>query len=224
MTHGKHEKTIIEKNHYIIRVVICLIVLLIPFITKNSYAKYTKNISSRDSVGTVAKFGTLNLYEYTVEDNSLIDSNMANFNENINVNDGQNISKKVEISYTKGEVSAYIFLAVEAMDWTYTQGTKTLSVKGTNNVDLIYWKLNDNWTYFSTEELNSAKRYIFYHLVREGEEFYDTVLDQIRVNPISVEDKDILNNDHSIKFNAYAIQKNGMDNVEMAWNYAKTEE
>ncbi len=222
--HAKEESNIIGKM-LITTIVIIIFILLLKM--GNFFSKYvTTDVVS--SEGNIGKIGQLTLKEYKVNDNELVTVNDTK--ENIEVNVNSAIKKQLELEYESKDVATYLFFVINANNWCYTENDKKIAIKGSYNVDIMYFIVNDNWTYLEAEELDDgSKNYIFYHEIGLNEQFRDTnIISNIKVNPVSLKDANEkglleLNDDHKISFSAYSIQKLGMENIKNAWDHITKE-
>jgi len=193
-----------------------ILLLVCSFTISFSYARYTSEFSSSDQV-RVAKSGELTLVEKLngeVENNNL---DVAN-NYSHEIVSGGFIDKEVYIEFTNTEVSTYLFLVVDNVNWTYDNVSKKISVMNKNS-SLLSFDIDTKWIFL--EEVSNENKLVFYYLVdvnnNESDNEYE-VMNQIDIGLITVNDKEIINNS-SLKFNVYSIQKNDGINEMDAWNY-----
>lgn len=193
-----------------------ILLLVCSFTISLSYARYTSEFSSSDQI-RVAKSGELTLVEKLngeVENNNL---DIAN-NYSHEIVSGGFIDKEVYIEFTNTEVSTYLFLVVDNVNWTYDNVSKKIRVMN-NNSSLLSFDIDTKWIFL--EEVSNENKLVFYHLVdvnnNESDNKYE-VMNQIEVGLITVNDKEIINNS-SLRFNVYSIQKNDGINEMDAWNY-----
>ena len=222
--HAKEESNVIEK---VIITIIFMMIIIIVSKMSNFFSKYVTN-DFVSSEGNAGKVGQLTLKEYKINDSELVTSNDTK--ENIELETNSSVKKQLSLSYDSKDVASYIFFVINAENWSYTEQDKKMSIKGSYNVDIIYFSINDNWTYLTTEELDDgSKNYIFYHEVGLNEQFTDTnIISDIQVNPVSLDDANknnllVLNDDHKMSFSAYVIQKLGTENINNAWKYVTKE-
>ena len=222
--HAKEETNVIEK--FFVTIIFIILIIIISKMS-NFFSKYVTNdfVSSEGSAG---KVGQLELKEYKVNDSELVTSNDTK--ENIELETNSSIKKQLELSYESKDVASYLFFVINADNWLYIEQDKKMTIKGSYNVDIMYFIINDNWTYLTTDELDDgSKNYIFYHEMGLNEQFADTnIISDIQVNPVSLDDANknnllVLNDDHRISFSAYVIQKLGTENINNAWKYVTKE-
>lgn len=193
-----------------------ILLLVCSFTISLSYARYTSEFSSSNQV-RVAKSGELTLVEKLngeIENNNL---DVAN-NYNHEIVSGGFIDKEVYIEFTNNEISTYLFLVIDSINWSYDEISKKISVIN-NNSSLLSFDIDAKWIFL--EEVSNESKLVFYHLVdannNEINNKYE-VMSQIDVGLITVNDEEIINNS-SLRFNAYSIQKNDDINEIDAWNY-----
>lgn len=193
-----------------------ILLLVCSFTTSLSYARYTSEFSSSNQV-RVAKSGELTLVEKLngeIENNNL---DVAN-NYSHEIVSGGFIDKEVYIEFTNNEISTYLFLVIDSINWSYDEISKKISVIN-NNSSLLSFDIDAKWIFL--EEVSNESKLVFYHLVdvnnNEINNKYE-VMSQIDVGLITVNDEEIINNS-SLRFNAYSIQKNDDINEIDAWNY-----
>ena len=222
--HAKQESNILEKFFLVIVFIITIVVL---FKTNGFLSKYVTN-DFANSEGNVGKIGELTLKEYKVNDNEIVSE--SDTKENVELVTNSSVKKQLTLEYDSKDVASYLFFVINAENWSYMETTKKMSIKGSYNVDIMYFTINDNWTYLTTEELDDgSKNFIFYHETGVNDKFIDTnIISDIQANPVSLDDANknnllVLNDDHKISFSAYVIQKFGMENVNNAWEYVTKE-
>lgn len=193
-----------------------ILLLVCSFTISLSYARYTSEFSSSNQV-RVAKSGELTLVEKLngeIENNNL---DVAN-NYSHEIVSGGFIDKEVYIEFTNNEISTYLFLVIDSINWSYDEISKKISVIN-NNSSLLSFDIDAKWIFL--EEVSNESKLVFYHLVdvnnNEINNKYE-VMSQIDVGLITVNDGEIINNS-SLRFNAYSIQKNDDINEIDAWNY-----
>lgn len=193
-----------------------ILLLVCSFTISLSYARYTSEFSSSNQV-RVAKSGELTLVEKLngeIENNNL---DVAN-NYSHEIVSGGFIDKEVYIEFTNNEISTYLFLVIDSINWSYDEISKKINVIN-NNSSLLSFDIDAKWIFL--EEVSNESKLVFYHLVdvnnNEINNKYE-VMSQIDVGLITVNDEEIINNS-SLRFNAYSIQKNDDINEIDAWNY-----
>jgi len=177
-----------------------------------TYAKYQSIVTGSDNAA-VAKFGNLNFTEYT-SSGSAVTGNIAQ-TELITVTAGNNVNKRISLSYLDCEVASYVFIEVEADGWIMDEGNNIskLSIKNASGDSMVSWTINNNWNYLG----NYNNKFVIYHTVLANENFTDNLMTEIEVNAISLDDVSLLiNNNYSLNFKAYVISKTGAT-PEDAW-------
>jgi len=194
-----------------------ILLLVCSFTISLSYARYTSEFSSSNQV-RVAKSGELTLVEKLngeIENNNL---DVAN-NYSHEIVSGGFIDKEVYIEFKNNEISTYLFLVIDSINWSYDEISKKISVIN-NNSSLLSFDINTAWNFL--EEVSNENKLVFYLLVdvnnNENNNNKYEVMSQIDVGLITVNDEEIINNS-SLRFNAYSIQKNDDINEIDAWNY-----
>ena len=192
---------------------ICIFFVIVVF------AKYISLVDFDSSVN-IGKVGTLKLTETKSSDDT--DDNQ----DSIELNSNSIVKKSLSVSYDSKDVASYIYFVVNASGWEYTDGTNKLSIKGSYNVDMAYFIVNNNWKYLKSEtQKDESVNFIFYQEVPINTSFIDSnIISNIYINAVSVNDIKknnllTLNDDHAISFSAYVIQKQGVDNAFIGWDY-----
>lgn len=197
---------------------VVVLILIVVFSSTNAIAKY-KSEKTGDDNARVAKFGDLNFYEYTIDGNKLVTGNTAEV-ETKNIIAGTDFEKNLSIEFTSSEINTYLFLEVETKNWTVTTNDETktnkVSIQNEYDEDMIYWILNNKWTLL---ESNNGK-FVFYYEVPANNNFTDTLINKIIVNPIDMDSAYLLENEgHNLSFKAYALSALSVTPLE-AWQYA----
>ena len=198
------------------KTIIFILILLISSLTISfSYSRYTSAGNYSDQI-RVAKSGELNLIEKIngeIQDNS---SDIIN-NISYDIISDDIIDKEVYIEFMDAEVSTYLFLIIDSVNWTYDNDLKVISLKN-NSSKLLSFNINNEWNFI--EEVSSGNKFVFYRLIdinNNDSDKYD-VMNQISVGFVNVKDKEIISNS-SLRFSAYSIQKSNNISAIEAWNY-----
>ena len=198
------------------KTIIFIVILLISSLTISfSYSRYTSAGNYSDQI-RVAKSGELNLIEKIngeIQDNS---SDIIN-NISYDIISDDIIDKEVYIEFMDAEVSTYLFLIIDSVNWTYDNDLKDISLKN-NSSKLLSFNINNEWNFI--EEVSSGNKFVFYRLIdinNNDSDKYD-VMNQISVGFVNVKDKEIISNS-SLRFSAYSIQKSNNISAIEAWNY-----
>lgn len=202
-----------KKNIFLI---IAILLVVSSFVVSISYARYTSVLSSSDLV-RVAKAGDLVLVEKLngeVQNNKLDSINEITHE----IVSGGVVDKEVYIEFTETEVSTYVYLVIDNVNWTYNKELNKLSVIN-NKSDLLAFTLDDIWIFL--DEVSNDDQFVFYTLVNVKDTNYNeklNVMSKINVGIINVNDIEKINNS-SLKFNAYSIQKGNNISALTAWGY-----
>ena len=197
--------------------IILIFIFAISFLGTKTYARYISNASDEDEI-RVAKFGKLTLVEKldgVVQENNLDTISIVDSNFTL----GDAINKEVYIEFIDSEVSTYIFLVIDSINWKYDDLLKEFKVEN-NNTKLLSFNLDSSWNYLKS----SDNKHIFYYEfdVNTDKTTKFDVMNQINTGIIGYYDIEFVN-DSQIKFNAYNIQKDDTLNVEEAWDYLNIE-
>ena len=123
-----------------------------------SYARYTSQTSDEDEI-RVAKFGKLTLIEKL---NGEVQENDLDLVEVINTSLelGNDIDKEVYLEFVDSEVSTYLFLVIDSVNWIYDDNYKEFNVIN-NNSHLLSFNINDKWSYL--DKFSNDNRFVFYY-------------------------------------------------------------
>lgn len=195
-------------------ILITTLFLLSSFSISKSYSRYMTNLSDTSEIG-VASYGNLTLVEKlngVVLENSLDSDNIIL--ENIEL--GKDIEKEIYLEFTGSDVSANLFLVVEGVNWKYDDTIKEFYVDN-NNSHVLYFKLNDIWTY--QESKSSENKFVFYYEydVNNNNSTKFEVMNKIIPNIVCYDDIEFINNSQ-IKFSAYSIQKNNSLSIDESFD------
>lgn len=183
---------------------LCVTLFLTTGVTFSKYISSTTN----DDSARVVEFGNLTLTETDITETSIFAP-------------GIDIEKNPKVSFSVNETSAYVYVAITAEDWSFsdTSGICSFTID-----DKLSWQVNsDDWIFLSYDSENS--RAVFYTLVPPGEELSEVAI--IKENKIEVSENikysDMLNIEDDIKiaFKAYAVQSGGFETADSAWNSIK---
>lgn len=194
------------------------LILVTFYMTSSILAKY-KSESSTNDTARVAKFGELSFYEYSADTGQLVGDAVQI--ENITIKAGTDIDKKISLSFSGSEVATYIYLIVETSGWSITTNTESninrLSIKNAGKEDMVYWELNNKWTYL--DGVSNDSTFVFYHLIEPNTSFTDDVMTALIVNSISLDDVNLLKTpDYSITVKTHAVSAAG-NTPEQAWEH-----
>ena len=200
--------------------VLTLIFLLVVFFSsiakRTTYARYISEFESESEVGVV-KFGTINLVEKL--NGEIQDNKTTSVNLTTDILLGENIDKEVYLEYTGSEVSTYLFLVINVEKWEYNDTRKEFGIFN-NNARLIYFNINDIWTY--SDNLSSEKEKVFYYdydVLNDKNNKFE-IMNQIKLGVIGYNDIETVNN-NKLNFKIYSIQKNNKLDITTHWSYLK---
>jgi len=202
------------------RFLIVFVLVLISSLTiSKTYARYTAEVVDDDEI-RVAKYGSLTLVEKLngeIQENNLETASILEYEFEL----GNNIDKEVYIEFINSEVSVYVFLTIESVNWNYDNSLKEFYIMN-NNSKLLSFNLDSNWNYL--ENLSDENKFIFYieFDVKNNPSTKLEVMNQINTGIIGIDDIELLQNTQ-LKFNAYSIQKNDDITIEETWNYVNIE-
>lgn len=199
----------------IIMLLLSVLYISNSFISNYSYARYVGSKTVENDI-KVAKFGNLKLIEKLngeIQENNLNTIGIVESDFIL----GEDINKEVYIEYTESDVSTYLFLELDVVNWEYDDETRIIEVSN-NNSKIMFFYIDDIWNY--VESLSNNKKIIFYHEIDINNNNLTkfNVMNQIKTGIISVDDIPTLN-ECELKFNAYAIQKNDSISIEQMWDY-----
>lgn len=209
----------IRKRKKYKKALIIMLLLANSFTISLTYAKYVSETGSSDEI-RVAKFGKLTLTE-KLNGEVQINNSETITTVNYEINPGVNIDKEVYLEYVDTEVSTYLFLIIDSINWTYNSINKEFNILN-NNTSLLSFKINSNWNYL--ENLSDENKFIFYDEfdINDDTTTKYEIMNQINTGLITSNDLEILNNSQ-IKFSVYSIQKNAEMTAEESWNYLNIE-
>jgi len=140
------------------RFLIVFVLVLISSLTiSKTYARYTAEVVDDDEI-RVAKYGSLTLVEKLngeIQENNLETASILEYEFEL----GNNIDKEVYIEFINSEVSVYVFLTIESVNWNYDNSLKEFYIMN-NNSKLLSFNLDSNWNYL--ENLSDENKFIFY--------------------------------------------------------------
>lgn len=205
----------INNKILIIILLLSLLCMSKSFISNYSYARYIGSKTAENDI-KVANFGKLKLVEKlngeiqvnNLETESIVESDFIL---------GENIDKEVYIEFTQSNVSTYLFLELDVVNWKYDIESREVELLN-NDTKILSFEMNNIWNY--SENLSDDKKLIFYYEIdvnKNNSTKFD-VMNQIITGIISIDDISILN-ESKIKFNAYAIQKGDSLSIEQMWDY-----
>jgi len=204
------------KKELIKVLILSILLFLSSFGATITYSKYASGLIDTDEV-RVAKSGEVVLVEKL---NGIVQANNLSTDTEIihEIISGGVINKEVYVEFYDPEVSTYIYLVVNNVNWTYEDELRKLSVIH-NKSDLLYFTLDSNWNYL--EEASNDGKFVFYHLVDVNDNNDDgkyNVLDKINVGIINVKDIDTIDNSE-LNFSVYSIQQKNADTTAIeGWN------
>ena len=190
-------------------VYLCVALFLTTGVT---FSKYVTSTTSADSA-RVAHFGELSLYETDANGKRIYDGQKFIFAP------GVKLQKNPVVSFENSEMSAYVFVTVEAKGWQTTDNISYCIKRENSSQVLLNWKINEtNWTPLQTNN----DIIVFYHEAAAGEKLQKLSVIQddevivsrdLHANEMAVVEKSV----GDITLQAYAVQKDGFENIQTAW-------
>ena len=190
-----------KKNNLII---IIILLLMISLFNMKSYARYMTNLTDISEIG-IASYGNLTLVEKlngVIQENNLESDNIINLDIEI----GKDLEKEVYLEFTGSDVSAYLFLIVEGVNWQYDDTIKEFYILN-NNSRVMYFKLNDIWNYYESKSLENKFVFYYEYDVNNNDLVKFDVINKIIPNIVCYSDIEFINNSE-LRFSSYSIQKN----------------
>ncbi len=179
--------------------VLLAVVLLVGCVAGGTIAYLVAAPKTVTNTFVAGEIGTLTLSETTGESYIVIP--------------GVDITKDPTVTFNGNNVAAYVFLKVEATDWTVSgEGTTYTYSIGTNQE--MKWVL-DGWT-----KLEDG---VYYKEVaaNAGEQSWSVIKDNKITVSSEITKANISDYTKELTFTAYAIQKDGFNSVADAWTQAK---
>lgn len=213
--------SVIKKQLYKILIRGCALIFLVTmlgfYMSSFVFARYISNSSLGDTA-KVAKFGDLTFYEYLSDGTTLATGETVEI-DNLLINPGINVNKKISLSFGKSEVGVYLFLVIDANRFKVVSETDSYKITVQNNLseDILYWNLDNSWNYL--EDVSTSNQFVFCYHLDPNTSFDEVLMDSILVNSISFDDVNLLKGDKpSLSFKTYAISSVGLNSDE-AWNH-----
>lgn len=198
-----------RKNYkkYFILVIYLLVasVLISSHSVATIYAKY-RSVSTSYDTARVAKFGELELYEYTIDGNELISGTTARI-ENVDLITGKDVNKNLSLKYYGSEVTSYLYFVINTNSWKlYVKDeVNKLVLENENKDHLMYIEIDNSWTYL--EDISENGKYILYKTIEPNIAHNEQIIKKVNVNSISMNDsKKLKNIDTSLSFDVHAVQ------------------
>ena len=185
--------------------IILALVLITTYLVFGVFAKY-KSIAAGNTEARVAKFGSLNLYEYN-SSGDIITTGTSTQTEEIIITPGKDINKKIIINYSGNEVATYLFFVVNSDGWKITKDKITnnhvMSINNNKNEYLAKWEMKNHWTHL--ESLSTETRNIFYFIVPPHSNINETVMEKIEVNAVDLDSDNPMDEfGYELSFEVYA--------------------
>ena len=215
MRRGKYEKITVPTFNIAICLALVLFVLvaLSTYMTQNLFARYVTSAMGSDSA-RVIKFGQLTVTEANLDENNY---------RNFVFTPGVDLKKEITVSFGGSEASTIVFIALDTPGWTLSN---THSFALTENPNLMTWSVNSAWTCLESED----DPHVYYVVLDPNESIngYHVITgDTISVSPATQADYDALytaDPDIRINVTAYAVQANGFETVQAAWESLQSKE
>ena len=193
-------------------VLLLAVVLLIGCVAGGTLAYLMAKSSTVNNTFVAGEIGTLTLNETDGNGNVVTARSFI-------VTPGVDITKDPVVTFNGNNVAAYIFVKVEATDWTESNGTFSIG-----NSQEMTWTVADGWT-----KLENVPG-VYYREVVVDTDTANTAENEkyvvIKDNTITVSSEitkaNISDYTKGLSFTAYAIQKDGFTTVAAAWEQAKT--
>lgn len=213
MKRGKYERVTapVHRNSRKLAVLLLALVMLVGATFGGTLAYLTDITGVKTNAFVVGKVGELELSE------SANDYAYKDANGNYIIIPGVEIKKDPKVIFKDNNIDAYIFVEVEASEWTAaTANNVTTYTMGTD--EKMKWTVDSSWT--NLENVDG----VFYRTVTANAAEANWPI--ISGNTISVSsnitESTISQYASSLTFTAYAIQKGGFeDNVAGAWAAVK---
>lgn len=182
-------------------VLLLAVVLLIGCVAGGTMAYLMAKSSPVNNTFVAGEIGKLNLSETT--GNSYI------------VTPGVDITKDPTVTFNGNNVAAYVFLKVEATDWTVSGADTTYTYSLGNNEEMK-WTIADGWT-----KLEDG---VYYKEVaaNAGGQTWNVIKDNKITVSSEITKDNIDDYTKGLTFTAYAIQQDGFSTVADAWTHAQT--
>lgn len=195
-----------KKKSVSMKVVVLLlaVVLLIGCAAGGTLAYLMTKSATVTNTFVAGNIGTLTLNETDGNGNAVTARSFI-------VTPGVDITKDPVVTFNGNNVAAYIFVKVEATDWT--ESNRTFSI-GDNQK--MKWTVADGWT-----KLGDG---VYYKEVaaNAGEQSWSVIKDNKITVSSEITEANISDYTKGLSFTAYAIQKDGFTTVAAAWEQAKT--
>ncbi len=180
-------------------VLLMAVVLVIGCTVGGTLAYLMAKSSTVTNTFVAGNIGTLNLSENTGESYTVIP--------------GVSITKDPVVTFVGNNVAAYVFVKVEATDWNVSSedNTHTYSIGDNQEMKWVLegWAKLQDGVYYKEVAANAAEQ--SWNIIKD---------DTITVSSTITKDN-IGNYAKGLNFTAYAIQKDGFDNVSAAWTEAQ---
>jgi hypothetical protein len=187
-------------------ILLCL-VLISLHLTSGLYARYTTSASAYDSA-RVIRFNQL-----TVTEQGSFTS--AGSGENTFVfAPGAPLEKDIKITFGGSEASTIIFVAINAPEWKLTD-----KIHFTDSQGLLSWSVDSGWTFLKSDQ----DTYVYYKELAPNETLDDVGFIKDDAIQVSAEGTLAIYAGYPITqftVKGYAVQSNGFESVEAAWDSA----
>lgn len=188
---------------------LCIALFLTTGVT---FSRYIASSNGGDAA-RVTKFGELSLYE-------TVDGTRVNSQELVYA-PGVSITKNPMVDFKGNELAAYVFIKINAQNWTFDSTDNSFSILNGNKgpTEILKWYINTSeWT-----ALSNDNEIVYYIYVPAGTELNEISI--ITDNAIAVSDN-ITNGEMTeiqsiignVTFTSYAVQANGFENAVAAWD------
>lgn len=210
MLNKKNASERTKRNRLPIHVYLVYLLVATLVFTGVTFSKYVTSSTGGDSA-RVAVFGELELTESTWTGDGYI------------ITPGAPIGKDPKVFFgvtDPTEMAAYVFLTVQADGWTFDGDHAYRIFRQDGTTELLSWSVDADWTRLEAGETGPQ---VFYRTVAPGESLTGvpvmsgdaiTVSRDLRASELNA----LGDAAQSITFQAWAVQVQGFDSAESAWN------
>lgn len=196
-------------------------VLITTYLVFGVFAKY-KSIAAGNTEARVAKFGSLNLYEYN-SSGDIIATGTTTQTEEIIITPGKDINKKIIINYSGNEVATYIFFVVNSDGWEISKDETTnnhlISINNSKDEAVAKWEIKNHWQHL--ESLSTENRNIFYFITPPDSNINETIMEKIEVNAVDLDSSNPMDEfGYELSFEVYATSAY---NIEPEYAFTRAE-
>ena len=196
---------------FVLAIIMIWFTAVTVFLIGGLYARYTTEGSAFDSA-RVIKFNRLEVKEEGAF------ATLESGNNQFLVIPGVNITKDFLVDFGGSESATIVFVVAETPGWTQVAGSK---YDFTAFSGKMTWKADQNqWTAL-TPTTSVANVYVYYSVLGPNETLKKSFIENARItvaaNITRNELATLESSPMQIRLTAYAVQSNGFDSVEAAW-------